>query len=470
MIVWFRRDLRVGDNATLAAAIAHADRTGGSVLPLFVLDPSLGASSGTNRLAYLYDALRSLRADGVPLVIRLGNPVREVPALAEELGASAVYVTDDFTPFGRRRDAAVAAELARGNVAFERVDTPYVIAPGTVLKGDGTPFKVFTPFKRVWEPLAHGVVPGPRIDPHLAPWWRDTVSEEIPPRPSNAAALLPEASEAAAARRFATFVERHLDEYDEMRNDPGADATSRLSADLKFGVIHPRQLLGALRRPGKGAEVFRSELCWREFYADVLWNNPNSATHALQSAMERMRVDTGPTADERFQAWCAGQTGYPLIDAGMRQLLAEGWMHNRVRMAVASFLVKDLHLDWRRGARWFMDQLVDGDVASNQHGWQWTAGTGTDASPYFRVFNPISQGKKFDAEGTYIRRWVPELASVEKKWIHEPWLAPRSTGSLFDATPSASAPRQYPDRIVDHASERIEALARYAEVRGPVSV
>ena len=462
--MWFRRDLRLADQPALTAAVGRARRGEGSVVPLFVLDPRLGSVSGVNRLAFLYRALGSLHADGVPLVIRLGNPERELPALAAELGASHVYATADFGVFGRDRDRRVDNALRRIGVVFETVESNYVVPPGTVRKGDDSPFKVFTPFKRVWETLADGIGPTTRIDPHLVPWWRDTVSEEIPADPAGASAHLPDASEAAAQERLRRFLAGPVDDYDDARNIPGADGTSRLSADLKYGLLHPRQILPGLRARGPGADVFRSELCWREFYADVLWHRPETARRALVTMMEGIRVDEGPLGDERFDAWRLGRTGYPFIDAGMRQLLQEGWMHNRVRMAAASFLVKDLHLDWRRGARWFMDQLVDGDLASNQHGWQWTAGTGTDASPYYRVFNPVLQGKKFDPDGEYVRRYVPELRDLSTRFIHEPWLAPSTTAALFDVE-MVGTPASYPAPIVDHATERVEALARYAEIR-----
>lgn len=464
VIMWFRRDLRVEDHPALAAAVDLARRSEGSVVALFVLDPRLGSVSGVNRLAFLYRALRSLQADGVPLVVRLGEPERELPALAAELGASHVFVTADFGVFGRDRDRRVGEALQRAAVVFEPVESNYVIPPGVVRKGDDTPFKVFTPFKRVWETLADGIRPTNRIDPHLVPWWRDTVSEEIPADPAGASARLPEASEAAAQERLRQFLAGPVDDYGDARNIPGADATSRLSVYLKYGLLHPRQIVPSLRLRGPGADVFRSELCWREFYADVLWHRPETARRSLVALMEDIRVDEGPRADERFDAWRLGRTGYPFIDAGMRQLLTEGWMHNRVRMAAASFLVKDLHLDWRRGARWFMDQLVDGDLASNQHGWQWTAGSGTDASPYYRVFNPVLQGKKFDPDGDYVRRYLPELRNLATRFIHEPWLAPATTAALFDVDVTGTT-ASYPAPIVDHAAERVEALARYAEIR-----
>ncbi len=469
--MWFRRDLRLADQPALSAAVERARRTDGSVLPLFVLDPRLGSVSGANRLAFLYRALRSLQADGVPLVVRLGEAEREVPAIAAELGVSHVFVTADFGVFGRDRDRRVGDALEQLDVVFEPVESNYVIPPGVVRKGDDTPFKVFTPFKRVWETLAEGVRPSAPVDPHLVPWWRDTVSEEIPADPAGASAHLPEATEAAAQGRLRRFLAGPVDDYADARNIPGADATSRLSADLKFGLLHPRQILPSLRSRGPGGDVFRSELCWREFYADVLWHRPETARRSLVAVMENIRVDEGPLAEERFDAWRLGRTGYPFVDAGMRQLLQEGWMHNRVRMAAASFLVKDLHIDWRRGAGWFMDQLVDGDLASNQHGWQWTAGTGTDASPYYRVFNPVLQGKKFDPDGEYVRRYVPELRELSNRFIHEPWLAPPTTPALFEID-VAETPSGYPEPIVDHALERDEALARYAEVRsvdGPLA-
>jgi deoxyribodipyrimidine photo-lyase len=253
---------------------------------------------------------------------------------------------------------------------------------------------------------------------------------------------------------MADFLDSDVAGYGTARDLPGRDATSRLSPYLKYGCLHPRTLLARLDAAGggTGAQTYRDELCWRDFYADVLWHRPDSARRALQERMRGMQVSTGRQADELFEAWTQGRTGFPIVDAGMRQLLAEGWMHNRVRMIVASFLVKDLHLDWGRGARWFLQHLVDGDLASNNHGWQWVAGTGTDPAPYFRIFNPTSQGEKFDPAGDYVRRYVPELGEVAGKAVHQPWkLSPLPAG--------------YPAPLVDHAEERAEALRRYADVR-----
>ncbi len=465
-VIWFRRDLRSIDHPALASAIQHARRAGGVVTAVFVLDNRLLRTSGPNRIAALFDALHSLRRAGIPLHIIEGDPSAEVLRVAKRCDAD-VFATEDFSPYGMSRDRAVAAALAQVGSTMRLVDSPYLVRPGTVRKLDGDPFRVFTPFKRVW--LTHALGQRPDTTGELstltgARWSGETVSGAIPVAPSTATSGLPPMTEEAACDAFDVFMTERVTDYNESRNLPALDATSRLGAYLKYGVLHPRQMLGDIEpmvhAGNVGATTFLSELCWREFYADVLFHRPDSARHNYVTTLD-IETDSGPTADQRFTAWCEGRTGYPFVDAGMRQLVAEGWMHNRVRMVVASFLVKDLHLPWQRGARWFMHHLIDGDIASNQHGWQWTAGTGTDAAPYFRVFNPVTQGKKFDPDGEYIRRWVPELASLPKAAVHEPWLhqAPRQ---LFDA----GHPASYPDPIIDHAAERDEALVRFRVVRG----
>jgi deoxyribodipyrimidine photo-lyase len=442
----------------LLRAVTEAAAAGRPLAVVFVLDPSLTAPSGPNRLAYLLRTLRSLRQDGLPLVVRTGDPARELVELARRTGATTVRATAEFTPTGIARDRRVGAALAAAGVTLETAASPYAAEPGTVASGAGTGFRVFTAFHRVWLEAVRDLVPFPALDPRQPDVrWADVEPGDIPGDPAGVAPGLPEAGEHAAWARWASFRDHHLDGYATVRDVPGMDATSRLSADLKYGVVHPRSLLPELRtaRLRSGPWVFRSELGWREFYADVLFRRPETRTRAVDPMMESMAVDTGPEADRRFDAWCEGRTGFPFIDAGMRQLLAEGWMHNRVRMAVASFLVKDLHLDWRRGAAHFMEHLVDGDIASNTHGWQWVAGTGTDAAPYFRVFNPVTQGRRYDPEGVYVRRWVPELAAVTGD-VHQP-------GANAGGRPGAAA---YPGPIVDHAAERLEALARHREVRG----
>jgi deoxyribodipyrimidine photo-lyase len=263
---------------------------------------------------------------------------------------------------------------------------------------------------------------------------------------------LPAAGERAAHRRWHDFLDRRLDDYAATRDRADLDTTSRMSVHLKWGEIHPRTILADLaRRPGAGATRYATELAWREFYADVLAARPESARQYLRGEFASMQYnEPGPA----LTAWCDGRTGYPIVDAGMRQLRAEGWMHNRIRMVVASFLVKDLHIEWRHGARHFMAWLLDADLASNQHGWQWTAGCGTDAAPYVRIFNPTLQGKRFDPHGDYVRRYVPALAEVDQKWIHQPWSLP------------GGPPRGYPAPILDHDRERRESLRRLGTLRG----
>lgn len=442
-IVWFRRDLRLSDNPALVDAIDAADH----VVGLFCLDPRLLSTAGAARRAALSSVLVALdeSMDG-NLVLRRGDPVEVLVQLGVEIEAASVHVTADFGPYGAERDRQVADSLARVGIEFARIDSPYAVAPGSIFTKAGTPYQVFTPFSRAWR--EHGWAEPVRRPSNIP--WLSVAGVPVPAPPDLGDVALARAGEDAAGDRLDHFLRAKVDDYADARDLPADDATSRLSADLKWGVLHPRQVLGRLGS-SKGATTFATELCWRDFYADVLHHRPESARESMNDRVGSMRWDRDADADRRFEAWCEGRTGYPIVDAGMRQLAAEAWMHNRVRMIVASFLVKDLHLDWQRGARWFMDKLVDGDLASNQHGWQWTAGTGTDASPYFRIFNPVGQAKRFDPNGTYIRRWVPELADLDAAVIHEPW--------RLDPGP----PNGYPLPIVDHAEEREESLRRYSQ-------
>ena len=431
-VIWFRRDLRLADHPALAAAAAA-----GEVVGLFVDDPSLAAVSGRPRAAYLHDCLRSLDASmGNALVVRRGDPATVVAEVSAEVGADEIYVTRDHSPRGRRRDAEVADRLSAAGRRLVGIGTNYLVPPGRVLKGDGSSYAVFTPFFRTWMTLAVTEAPVADVDPS----WVELRSDGLPERPDPGCEL-PDPGEAGARRRWHEFLADGLSAYDDRRDLPAVDGTSRLSAALKWGTVHPRTLLADIvDGPGldqSGPRVFVSELAWRDFYADVLHRRPETAWSNLDPKMNAMAVDTDAAARQRFERWCEGRTGFPIIDAGMRQLLATGWMHNRVRMIVASFLVKDLHLPWQWGAAHFMRHLVDGDVASNNHGWQWAAGTGTDAAPYFRVFNPWSQQKRFDPDGAYVARWVPEVG-----------------------TDAEIAP------MVDHAAERAEALERYRRVTG----
>ena len=447
-VVWFRRDLRLADNPGLRAAADAHDR----LVALFVHDPALIGPSGANRLVFLHRCLDALDADlGGLLVERHGDPVAVVAELAAEAEAEAVYVAEDFGPYGVRRDAAAEEALVDAGRTLERIGSPYAVPPDTLLTGGGTPFKVFTPFSRAWR--SHGW-DDPVTAPRRAVWLEGIAGGGRPPTPPpDATEELPVGGEAAAHRLADAFLADCVDGYTDDRNRPDLDLTSRLSAHLKYGTIHPRQLLARAGRT-QGATTWTGELCWRDFYADVLYHRPDSARENYAKAMDGLQWDEGKRADERFLAWTEGRTGYPIVDAGMRQLLGEGWMHNRVRMITASFLVKDLHVDWTRGARWFLRHLVDGDLASNNHGWQWTAGTGTDAAPFFRIFNPTAQGQRFDPDGDYVRRWVPELRHIEGKAVHEPW-------KLADDDLFSDGSTGYPDPIVDHKAERAEALERY---------
>ncbi|GAA1526218.1 cryptochrome/photolyase family protein [Nocardioides humi] len=429
-ILWFRRDLRLGDHPALLAAAAD-----GPVLPLFVLDDALLAPSGAVRRAFLLRTLRALDADlrrhGPGLVVRGGRPATVVRDLAAEVDARGVHVSADFGPYGAARDDEVADAL--GDVPLVRTGSPYAVAPGRVRTGSGHPYRVFTPFHRAW--VEHGWRAPAESDP-AAVDWVGAPGSDLPEEPVVSGIDLPEAGEAAALARWEEW---RGTPYDDVRDRPDLDATSRLSPHLRWGSIHPRTILAGIDARNPHAATFRKELAWREFYAQVLHAWPGSAREYFRPELRDLPYVTGAERRRRLDAWAAGRTGYPIVDAGMRQLLAEGWMHNRVRMIVASFLVKDLQVEWQHGARHFMEHLVDGDLASNQHNWQWVAGCGTDAAPYFRIFNPTAQGRKFDPDGAYVRRWVPELADP----------------SLGD----------YPEPIVDHAEQRAAALEAYQLLR-----
>jgi len=450
-LLWFRRDLRIDDHpALLAAAAGHAD-----VLGVFVSDDAVLEVSGAPRRAFLAGSLAALSEsmDGRLLVLH-GQPARVIPRLAQEIGATAVHASADYGPYGRRRDERVAKALRDKSIEWVSTGSPYAVAPGRVRKPDGSAYAVFTPYFRGWS--EHGWR-GPAgsgkgvnwIDPRDVHGAKRQDPAELG-RPFPGGMQLPAPGEAAALLRWREFLAGSVTGYDEDRDRPDHAGTSRMSPYLKWGSVHPRTLLADLaKHRSSGAAAYRRELAWREFYADLVFHRPESIWTSVDPVIERMPWDDGPQADERLAAWQAGKTGYPYIDAGLRQLLAEGWMHNRVRMGVASFLIKDLHLRWQQGAAHFLEHLVDGDYASNNHGWQWVAGSGAQASPFFRVFNPITQGEKFDPAGDYVRRYVPELRGIPGKQVHRPW-------ELGD-----DAPRGYPRPIVDHAAERAETLRRW---------
>ena len=438
-LLWFRRDLRLRDHPALAAAREQ------DVLACFVLDPRLEASSGRRRLQFLGDSLRQLRddLDGRLLVTR-GKPERQIPRVAREIGAASVHISEDFAPFGKRRDERVRAAL--GSVPLVATGSPYLVSPGRVVKNDGSPYRVFTPFLRQWRDVGWRA---PAESGAGSARWLDPAGLRIAQCaiPDPGVALDVAAGERAALARWRTFVGDGLARYGDDRNRPDVKGTSRMSAHLKFGTIHPRTMVADLDARGPGAQAYLRELAFRDFYADVLHHWPSSSWRNWNSDFDAIQTDTGADAKRRFESWKAGETGFPFVDAGMRQLRETGFMHNRVRMIVASFLVKDLHLPWQWGAEWFLEQLVDGDMANNQHGWQWCAGCGTDAAPYFRIFNPTTQGEKFDPSGDYIRRWIPELRSADDVHLRK-----------------GERPQGYPAPIVDHGAERAEALRRYQSI------
>jgi deoxyribodipyrimidine photo-lyase len=458
-IWWIRRDVRLVDNQALAAALDQASQ----VIPVFIIDPRLLASpyASEKRIAFLFGGLRaldaSLRARGNRLVVRRGDPLEELSRLQAASEAGAIFAEPDYSPYARQRDARVARRL---NVTW--VGSPAIHPPGSVLHG-GAPYTVFTPFSRAWKTLP---APGPGSP---APWHIPTAlgleSLELPDPPFPP--LFPP-GEAEALRHLNDFVEGDgapIFGYATGRNRLDQDGTSTLSPYLRFGMLSARQAaMAALRAiqsaPDAGsresAEAWLNELIWRDFYLHILEYFP-------QVRKENFRLPHVAWRNEPqdFAAWSAGRTGYPLVDAAMRQLERTGWMHNRARMVVASFLTKDLLVDWRWGERWFMQHLVDGDPASNNGGWQWAAGTGADAAPYFRIFNPVSQGLKHDPHGATIRRWLPELEEVPEKYIHSPWRMP---GEVQQAA-GCRIGLNYPAPIVEHAPARRRALEVYGKPR-----
>jgi deoxyribodipyrimidine photo-lyase len=468
-IWWVRRDLRLTDNQALSAAVAAGEQ----VAPVFVLDDKLLGSSyaSPRRTAFLFAGLAALDADlrsrGSRLIVRAGDPVAELARLCAEVDASAVYAERDYSPYATRRDEAVNAALP---VPLQLSEGVTVQPPAAIHKEDGAPYTVFTPFSRRWQtfgPLPRqAILPAPRQITTPA----HTVAAPLPAPEPGLHDLFP-AGEAEAKRRLAAFVagdDAPVFRYGAQRNDPGSDGTARLSPYLRFGMISPRMAAvaayEAIERARdedarKGAQTWLSELVWREFFTAILAEFPHVRKGSFRPEYDAIRWRNDPA---EFAAWCEGRTGYPLIDAAMRQLRTTGWMHNRTRMAAASFLVKDLLIDWRWGERWFMQQLLDGDPAANNGGWQWTAGTGTDAAPYFRIFNPVSQGEKFDPEGVYVRQYVAELHAVPGQYLHAPWMMPKSE----QVRARCIIGQDYPAPIVDHQLARDRVLAAYKVVKG----
>ncbi len=469
-LVWFRRDLRLTDNAALFHALDAARRVRG----VFVFDTDILDAlpdRADRRVAFIWKSVAELKAAlearGGTLHVVHGPARATIPALAARWGVEAVFAARDYEPFATARDAAVAAALATAGRRLVLVKDQVVFDTNEVLTGGGRPFQVFTPYKRAWlaklTPLHCAAYP---VADRLARW----LPEPSAPMPDLEAlgfraqaldrlAIVP--GEAGARALLDDFLGR-MSHYKARRDFPAIKGPSYLSVHLRFGTVSPRELVRrALDQGGESAETWLSELIWREFYQMLLWHFPGTVGQAFQTRFEAI---AWPNPAGHFEAWCQARTGYPIVDAAMRQLEQTGYMHNRLRMIAASFLVKDLHVDWRWGERWFADKLLDYDQAANVGGWQWSAGVGTDAQPWFRVFNPVTQSEKFDPEGKFIRRYLPELAHVPDKHLHAPWTLDRARQEACGAVIG----RDYPPPIVDHARARAEILALFKAAAGGV--
>ncbi len=456
-VVWFRRDLRLHDLPVLTAALERAER----VVPLFVFDDALlgGRWPAPNRVWFMHECVRLLRDDlrerGGELCVRRGLPATAVPEFAAEAGADTVSVTRDYGPYARGRDRVVAEALAGQGVRFHAKRGLMVAEPEEILAGDSRPYTVYGPYRRKWE--AH-----PRRAPRPAPATVPPVAGidpgELPPLEALGVAGptardIPAPGGRAARARLEAWVADGVERYAEAREILAADGTSRLSQDLHWGLLSPVEVVARCDGPSEGRR-FVSEIAWRDFYYQVLFHHPHVTREPFRRQFKALPYRNDPA---HIAAWKAGRTGYPIVDAAMRQMVERGWMHNRARMIVASFLTKSLLVDGKIGEAVFMEHLTDGDLASNDGGWQWAASTGTDPQPYFRIFNPTTQGKRYDPDGAYIRRYVPELAGVPGEYIHEPWTMPeeaqRAAGCVIG--------RDYPAPIVEHAEARRLALAVY---------
>ena len=460
---WFRRDLRLHDNTALARAAAAADR----LVPVFVVDDAILArpDTGAARVIFMLGCLRALAdalaAAGSRLVLLRGAPEQELPRLARAVGAGEIHWNKDYEPHARGRDARVAEALASAGIASRPWKDHVLFEEREILTAAGTPFTVFTPYARVW---ASRTPPRPVAAARLPPLpeYGTLPTTAIPDATDlgfRTSASLPAPGEATGRARLEDFTAHALAAYERERDFPARAGTSGLSPYLRFGAVSIRTAYAASARSrGGGARTWRTELAWRDFYYQLLFHHPNVEREAFRPAFRTLAWENDPA---RFAAWCRGETGYPIVDAAMRQLDATAWMHNRCRMIVASFLTKDLLIDWRRGERYFMEQLVDGDLAANNGGWQWAASTGTDAQPYFRIFNPSAQGERFDPDGAYVRRWIPELGQVPARWIHRPWDMPAREATRAGVVLGTT----YPVRIVRHEEQRVRALAMYEAAR-----
>jgi len=461
-IWWVRRDLRIIDNLALCQAL----RFHSTVIPLFIVDPHLNAKKAANRLSFLFNGLsnldRSLRQRGSRLIIRQGNPIEILSQVIAETGSAAVYAEEDYSPYSRHRDEQV------GRSVFLNLQPGITLRhPLVVRKADGNPYSVFTPYAKAWKNLPVGEE-HIWLPPDRLPTVSDLLSEDLRSYPETP--LFPPGEE-EARHRLKEFAFDPIFKYAELRDRLDLPATSSLSPYLRFGMLSARQTVITARQAmqstqdyfaRKNAETWLNELIWREFYQSILYHYPDVLKQAYNPKLRQIRWRSSP---RELRSWQQGLTGYPVVDACMRQLAGTGWMHNRGRMIVASFLCKDLLINWQEGEAWFMQNLVDGDLAANNGGWQWTAGVGTDAAPYFRTFNPILQGQKFDPNGEYTRRWVPELADVPLEYLQQPWMMPLDV----QETCHCRIGKEYPKPIIDHARVKDRTLAAYQSSREKIS-
>ena len=467
-VVWFRRDLRCFDHAALYAALTQSRR----VYCAFVFDREILdrlPRRDDRRVEFIWHSVRELQQElarhGGGLLALHGHAREEIPALATRLKADAVFTNHDYEPAAVERDRAVSAALARAQIGFVTCKDQVIFEKDEVLTQDGRPFSVFTPYKNAWLKRLDGYF----MQAYAVEKYFDRLAAasgalmpvlaDIGFRTTNLLDLGIQPGMSGARRLFANFKKR-MAEYQERRDFPALKGPSYLSVYLRFGTISIRTLAReAWQAANRGAAVWLSELIWRDFYFMILHHHPRVATRAFRPEYDALKF---PDDDNLFRAWCEARTGYPLVDAAMRQLNHTGYMHNRLRMVAASFLVKDLHVDWRRGEQYFADQLMDFDLAANNGGWQWAASTGCDAQPYFRIFNPVTQSQKFDAQGKFIRKYVPELAGCNDKLIHAPWLM----SAAQQAQSGVVIGRDYPGPIVDHALARAVTLELYGRAKG----
>lgn len=478
-LVWLRRDLRLQDNPALSAALSQCRQ----VHCAFIFDTDIlnKLPRQDRRVEFIRESLVEVDAalrefahhDAAGLIVRHGLASAEIPALAMALGVQAVFAAKDYEPASRQRDAAVDQALQVQGIAFTQVKDHVIFEERELLTQTGKPYGVFTPYLRAWlaklgeSPLPLHALPNPctQLAARPAAFARDVPTlQEMGFEPTNLKSLAIPTGSSGAARLLDDFVER-MDRYDETRNFPAVKGPSYLGVHLRFGTVSIRHLVNLARQHmsagSAGAQTWLSELVWRDFYVQILANFPHVASSAFKPEYDTIAWEEGPQADELFAAWCEGRTGYPIVDAAMAQLNQTGYMHNRLRMVAGSFLVKHLGLDWRWGERYFALHLNDFDLSANNGGWQWVSSSGCDAQPYFRIFNPVTQSEKFDAQGKFIRRYVPTLKSLSDKCIHAPWLAKplELQGSGF------TLGQDYPLPVVEHAKARARTLLRYGVVK-----